>query len=294
MDNLFKAEWLKTIKNYMFTSFLVWIFPVGMAGFFATMIALALISDKVEAGILATSSGLWTIDTQGVWSMITTFPANVFGRIPLLAFMAASFASEYEWRTWKNIVPRNRRFPLLLTKIIVLISIVMISLTMTSFISGIGYALGYKIGGAAYGPPITLSAILEFIPQYAKILLIGLISLMVLATMAALTGILTRSILGGMLAAFLISTTEPMALPLLSFFSGVFDRPRLVNLYKYTPTYNIENIRSWFDHAQPLEIASQALITEPSLAVSILICVIWIVGFLALSSWIFYRQDLTE
>ncbi len=37
MINLFRAEWKKNLGNYRLTSFLVWVYPVGIAAFYLLM-----------------------------------------------------------------------------------------------------------------------------------------------------------------------------------------------------------------------------------------------------------------
>ena len=126
MVSLIRAEWTKAIKNYKLTSFLVWVFPVSQVAWYSIIVLVGLLGSSNSVDLMMTSSGSWIEDMMGVWALATTFPYNVFGRMLPLAFMAVVFAGEYQWRTWKNIIPRSRRWKLILAKYISLSGILRI------------------------------------------------------------------------------------------------------------------------------------------------------------------------
>ena len=132
MLNLFRAEWKKTIWNYVLTGFLVWGFPVGVAGFYAVMLIAGLFSRDWLEGMLSTGGGLWTDDALGGWGMLLAFPFTILTRMMPLAFMAAVFAGEYQSGMWKNLIPRNRRSFLILAKMAVIIGLMTLALVATS------------------------------------------------------------------------------------------------------------------------------------------------------------------
>ena len=102
MFNIFRAEWRKVFANFKLTSFLVWIIPIGYFAFQSVMILLSLFSETMTAGVEYFGSGDWTADSLSTWNMLIFFPANLFGRMLPLAYMAVVFAGEYQWGTWKN------------------------------------------------------------------------------------------------------------------------------------------------------------------------------------------------
>ena len=57
---------------------------------------------------------MWTDTFMASWG----FANNLFGRMFLLGFTAVTFAGEYQWGTWKNIIPRQRRSLLIMAKFI--------------------------------------------------------------------------------------------------------------------------------------------------------------------------------
>lgn len=291
--SLLRAEWQKVIKNYKLTGFLVWLYPVGLAAFFTMMVIVTLLSERIQQSI-ATSSWQWTTNMLGVWVLVTSFPVNILPRMLPLAFMAVVFASEYQWGMWKNLVPRSRRISLILAKFLVLILLVTISLMLCSLVIGIGQALSHRAAGVAYGPAVTLEVLGDFLGAYAREMLLGVISLVILAGYAALAAMLTRSILGGLLAGFGLSVLEPMSLMILLLTGRLLNKPDIINLYQFTPTYNIENIRSWLVSNLPLTQVDASFTAEPSLAFSSIVLGVWIIGLITLVISVFERQDIVS
>ena len=292
--SLLHAEWQKVIKNYSLTGFLVWLYPIGLAAFFTMMAFATLVSERVQQGMISTSSGQWTTNMLGTWVLVTSFPANIFPRMLPLAFMAVVFASEYQWGMWKNLVPRSRRIPLILAKFVVLIFVVMISIILSSIMIGIGQVLSHRAAGVAYGPALTLEVLSDFLGGYVREAFLGMISLVILAGYAALAAILTRSILGGLLAGFGLSVLEPMSFTILVLIGRLLDKPGIINLYRFTPTYNIENMRSWFVGNLPFTQVEANFTAEPSLAFSSIMLGAWIIGLITLVISVFERQDIVS
>jgi ABC-type transport system involved in multi-copper enzyme maturation permease subunit len=293
MLSLLQAEWKKTTSNRMLSGFLVWVYPVGIGAFSLIMVLTSLLSESSARAMAATSSGQWTTDMTGIWLFISAFPGNVFGRLLPLAFMAVVFAGEYQWGTWKNLVPRRQRPALILAKYFTLTSFVMLSLFLTSVIIGIGQGLGHAATGAAYGPPLNLETLLDFAPTYGQQALLAMISLVILAGFAALSALLTRSILGGLLAGFGFSVIEPMSLAMLYILGKILNQPDVINLYQYTPTYNLDNLRAWFAHQGAAGAPFAGFTAEPGMGFSVVMLAIWVLGLVALSITIFQRQDIT-
>jgi ABC-2 type transport system permease protein len=292
MFNLFRAEWKKVVKNYKLTTFLVWIYPVGMAAFLAILLIVQLSAKSSAQGTVAPSSGQWTADMLVTWNIVSSFPANVFGRMLPLAFMAVVFAGEYQWGTWKNLVPRNRRVALILTKLAALTAIVMTALVSTSVIVGLGQGLGHKMAGLAYGPTLTGEVLADFARDYTREALLGMISLLILAAFAGSAALLTRSILGGLLFGFGFSVLEPSELWLV--LGILLSKPEIVNLYRFTPTYNLNNVRSWLVDHSALAAVPPGFTAQPTLASSVGLLALWLLGLTALAAFVFQKQDITS
>jgi len=291
--SLLYAEWQKIIKNYMLTSFLVWIYPVGLAAFYTIAVLSGLISQTAQRAMVASSSGQWTTDMLGIWAFVTSFPANILGRMPPLAFMAVVFAGEYQWSMWKNLIPRSRRAALILAKFVALTGVIMLSLFLSSIVIGVGQSLVYKMAEVTYGPTATAEVLGNFARDYGREVLLSTTSLIILAGYAAVAAILTRSILGGLLAGFGLSVVEPMSLALLLVFGKIFDQPDLVNLYQFTPTYNLDNVRSWLVHQAAFTQIGVNFTAQPSLGFSWIVLSVWVIGLILLTILVFERQDIT-
>lgn len=294
MLSLLQAEWKKTTSNRMLSGFLVWIYPVGVGAFMLMMLLVSLISESSAQAMVATSSGQWTSDMSAIWLFISTFPGNIFGRLLPLAFMAVVFAGEYQWGTWKNLVPRSSRPALILAKYCTLTAFIMLALFITSLLSALGQGLGHAMIGEAYGPELNAASLIEFAPTYVQYALLALISLVILAGFAALSALLTRSILGGLLAGFGFSVVEPMSLMLLYLVGKLLARPEVINLYQYTPTYNLDNLRSWFAQQGAATAPLAGFTAQPGMGFSLVMLVIWMLGLVSLSLLIFHQQDISS
>ncbi len=297
MLKLYQAEWRKVFAIFKLTSFLFWILPIGYFAFHSVMILLSLLSGTVQAGVEAFGLGDWRTDSLTIWNMLIFFPANLFGRMLPLAFMAVVFAGEYQWRTLKNIVPRTKRWKLLLAKMAALISLVMVSMLLTALIASIMPVTGHRIHDLPYGPTLSAQVLSDFLLDTVRTALIALISLLNIVSYAAIAAILTRSILGGLLVSFGFAVLDATSLGFLLLLRGLLNKPELINLYQFTPTYNLSNLHAWLFLGKTQQFISAGvapLIAEPSFWFSALVLAIWIGGLIALSLWLFQRQEITE
>ena len=289
MYRLLQAEWIKVIKNFKLTSPLVWVYPIGAASVYG--LGILLIGSLLENVFEPTQ---WTSDALSIWSAINGFPVSVFGRLLPLAFMAVFFAGEYQWGTWKNIVPRCSRRVLIISKMIILIFVVMLSLLMTSGIVTSLQWLGHRINGLAYQPEFTSNSFIDFLRVYLREVNFGLISLSIIASFAAIAAILTQSVLGSLLLSFGLSIFEIISGLLLAVLGRFLGAEKLINLYQYMPSYCIANIRSWSVEGIVYVTEFPGFTAEPSLGISWLILLVWVIGLIGISIWLFQRQDITS
>lgn len=293
MLDLLRSEWMKATKNAALISFLMWILPIGIASSFAIFIVFGFFSETMRSAIDEFSTGQWTTDMLVIWTTVTSFPANIFGRMMPLAFIAVGFAGEYQWDTWKNIVPRTRRASLILSKLVILIAIVMLTLLIASLVLGVVEPIAHKLGGIPYGPSLSADVLRDFSLSYAQTLLIGLLSVAILGGYGALAAILTRSILGGLLVSFFFSVLDAMSLGGLVFLGSLLGKPDLINLYLYTPSYNLDNIRSWFDSGGAF-LPVSTFSASPGVWISLAILLAWVIVLVGSSILIFRKQDITS
>lgn len=90
---------------------LVWIYPAGAVLMMVLALIGVLLSESLRAGVQQ-SPPVWTQQSMVIWELVN----SEIGRFLLVTFAAFVFAGEYQWGTWKNLVPRTARVPLILTK----------------------------------------------------------------------------------------------------------------------------------------------------------------------------------
>jgi len=292
MTDLLYAEWIKTAGNRRLVAFLVWIYPIGMAAFMTIMVIAQMASSGPSREVILLSAGRWTQDVLWTWDLITGFPMNIFGRMLLLAFMAAAFAGEYQWDTWKNIIPRSRRPLLIISKLATIVSISVIALLATSIVVGLGQVLVHRVAGVDYGPQMSWKAIAPFATDYAREAFLAALSLAILAAFSGVATLITHSLLGGLLCGFGFSILEPQELWYV--LGALFDRPGIVNLYRFMPTYNLNNLRSWWANRSSWIPSAPGFTAQPTPLFSSVVLGLWLAGLVALALYVFQKQDLAS
>ena len=154
MVELFRAEWIKLLGNRYMSALIVWVFPVGMLAFMVVSTLFVSFAAVFGEGDMAAELGFqdidWTNQVISVWS----FPTGLFGRLLVLALTALVFAGEYQWNTWKAIVPRSRRVPLILVKFVTVALFIVFAFALMSILLTLGMGLVSLATGASYGPPL--------------------------------------------------------------------------------------------------------------------------------------------
>lgn len=294
--NLFRAEWLKVAGNRWVAVGLVWIFPI-VATLFLGLVALVLALDSDARAMFGVEETYrWTDLAVGVWNI----PNHPFLRVILLGFTAVVFAGEYQWQTWKNTVPRNNRVALIVTKFVTVGLFVLLVFVLTSILIAVGFGLLLWIAGQPYGPPLTSDVLREFAQDYAIQASTAFVTTIIAAGYAALAGMFTRSILGGVLIGFILTVAESVSFIGLMLVGWFLDIPRMVELFRFMPLYNILNVLSWVNDGVAAEMVmyeddpSRMLVLSDPLSFSLVTLAAWVVGIVALTAYLFHRQDITS
>jgi ABC-2 type transport system permease protein len=295
MRDLFRAEWLKIAGNRWVAGCLVWIFPLAAVAFLIVATLVLSLSSGARAGFRQDTSPLWTDNAVGIWNV----PNNPIGRLILLGFTAVVFAGEYQWQTWKNVVPRNRRVALILVKFLALGVFVVMAFLLMSIIWTLGWAVLCQIAGVPYGPKITGDVLSDFAGDYALAAALAFTSTIIAAGYAALAAMFTRSILGGVLVGFALTFVENLSILGLVIIGYFLNIPRIVHLYQFTPGYNLLNVTSWINDKVALKmnvnVESRATyVFSDSLTFSVVVLAAWVFGLIALTAYLFRRQDITS
>ncbi len=294
MINLFRAEWAKINGNRWVSGCLIWIFPVGAAGLMVLIGVIMAFSSSTRASF-ASDSAQWTDVLVGAWQI----PNQVLGRVLLLGFTAVIFAGEYQWSTWKNIVPRSRRPQLILVKFFTLGVFVVFAFVVLSILLAVGVGILTMIAGGTYGPQVTAAVVRDVAGDYALAAGLAFISTLIAAGFAALAGMLTRSILGGVLVSLGATLGEAASGVGLSIIAFFLDAPSVLKLYRFTPTYSLLNVNEWIVNHKAIVMDlsygdNKHVVLSSSMEFSMLVLAVWIAGLIALTAYWFQRQDITS
>jgi ABC-type transport system involved in multi-copper enzyme maturation permease subunit len=291
--SLFRAEWEKIVGHRWAVGRLMWVFPAGALGILTIMLLVALLASpdiQRNFGLASVSESVkWTEIMIGAWNI----PNEMFGRLILIAFTAVMFAGEFQWGTWKNLLPRRERVPLILNKFVTLGAFAVVSFGATALIAGVGMFLPVTIAGGQYGPPLADALQSDFPRNLAVQAATTFTATITAAGYAALGAMITRSILGSMMIGMGLMLLEMVSLGVLGLIGSLFGKPEILALFQLTPAYNLSNITSQVNHAaNPFPFLLPY--AEPnSMGLSLLILAVWVFGMIGLTTYLFKRQDVT-
>ena len=297
MLNLLRAEWTKTAGNRWASGFLIWIFPVGMLAFvlITALLVLLVPSMRSEEGVqrMGLYDVRWTDQAISVWEWLN----GLMGRIILLAFTSIVFAGEYQWQTWKNIIPRRNRVALILIKFVTVGLFVLFAFTLMSLIYGVGSVIITELAGGTHGPRVSLDVMTTFLRDYVRYAALAFTLTMIAASFSALAGMLMRSILGGVIVGVVATYTEGLSILIFMLIGRLFDLPKIVYLYRVTPSYNVANIKSWLmngiPEAENITFLGDMVDFSDGMVFSIVLLGVWVCFLIGLTTTLFYRQDIT-
>lgn len=293
MVNLLHAEWHKMVGNRWTIGLLLWVFPVGALAFVLGMSLMAFLNPVTRENM---SLATWQEAFLLPWSFVN----NPFGALLLLAFTSVTFAGEYQWGTWKNILPRQQRSRIIMAKFINLAALIFFTFMLTSLIFGVGFGLLATISGNSYAPGLTNEIAQNFLVQYTQETSLAFTSIIIASIYAALAAIVMRSILGGTLVGIGLALVDPLFFGMIGWWAQLFGTMALLHVGRISLFYNIGNIKSWIRTEQAstqLESAFQLFsetVPADSLGFSVLMLAIWLVGGIGLVLFLFQRQDITS
>ena len=240
---------------------------------FATLIALALELAMPSAGGAPLSASVHPI-RSGI--RVLSIAGNPFAQLFYAVGAAAFFGVEYRHATWRQIVPRSGRGGLLAAK-------------------GLGFALcagaslllllGGDLAASLVQPLIRGLALTDAPPATLSRLALAfgtsLLELVALGGTVALLAVVTRSMLGALLPAFILSFALTAAEAALNISGDGLARLPL-------PTFAADAIRSWISASAEYPGASAGSATIAAVAL-----VGWCVLTYGAAATVFRQQDLT-
>ncbi|CAN5364460.1 ABC transporter permease [soil metagenome] len=194
----------------------------------------------------------------------------------LLIGAAAIFAGDYRWETWRLVTPRNSRLNLLAAKLVVFGEAAAWSLLATALASVLGGLFGSVINHTTLVGPPTGTA---FVGQYAGVMLVTWLEILLIGGLAALIGVQTRSTLGAVIAGLVV----------------VFVQSTLAATQNAT-TWKSLSIPAYAGRVLKTFVASPAE-ARPELGpagLALVLLLIWLVVLAGAAAVLFRRQDLTR
>ncbi|MBE0689540.1 MAG: ABC transporter permease subunit [Anaerolineae bacterium] len=295
MVSLFRAEWSKIAGNRIVLGVFIWIFPVTALVLLIFAAISAAASEEFRLAITA-APPTWTGQAFSAWGFINT----EIGRFMLVGFAADVFGGECQRQMWKNLLPRRRRLPLILNKFLAIAVYALTAFIAMVIIVTVMSGVVAAAAGAPYGPALAdmdASAWTQFLTTFGSQASIAFAAAIIAACYAAVGAILTRSILGAIvIGAFLTLLEQGIALAL-GIFVGISQQVGAFHLYLYTPGYNLANLSSWSTYGNgymPIFIERYNCCSPFSAETSTVLVLVWIVGLIALTSYLFMRQDISH
>lgn len=303
MGSLFLAEWKKVTGNRWLVGCMIWIWPLGAIAVALGLMLLALLSPEIRER-LVNNPTKWTDASLLFW----TIPNSIIGRLMIISFATILFAGEYRWGTWKNILPRRGRFSLIVMKFITLSIFVVVVFAFTSLVWVLGRGLVQLLVGGAYPPAF------DEIPSiyWRKLILqmvTAFLSTLIIAGVAALIALITRSIVAGVIVGLGAAVIDGIIGAALLIFYSVSELRFFPSLFRFTITYNVDNLLNHATSNEPSPVLSNINVQDSellgnlkldpplagnSLTVSLVIMLFWVILLVGLSAYSFYRQDITE
>lgn len=291
MFNLVRAEFIKMIQHRWLIGFTMWIFPIGIGILMLVGVVTVLLTDERANTVW---SGLrWTEQMMGAWMA----PTDLFGQMLPMAFAATWFAGEAQWSTWKHIIPRTRRWKLMTAKIIGIMAIFFIVFNITAFVAAIGAILVTGTANLPLTPPLNSQTIDAFLTEYGVTVLINLGALLFISVLGAIGGLLTRSTLAATLLGFSAFALIRAIIVPLALAMTLLGLPWIGDLYRLTPTYNLDNAKAWLLGGNQFDfpkLTSDVNFVPDSLGFSLVVLAIWISVLVAMMLYIAERRDITS
>lgn len=285
---LFRAEWIKIIGNRWVSGCMIWIFPLFAILFTVLTLLAAIFSSSFREG-LSSDPMYWTEIAIVPWFI----PNNPLGLGLLLGFTAVLFAGEYQWNTWKMIVPRSKRIPLIIMKFFTVGLFIVFAFTLMSILLTLGMGLVSWVAGASYG--VEEGGLRQFAKDYSLQMLYAFVSTIIAAGYASVAAMITRSILGSVITSIVFTIGQTASILPLFLAANLLDTDIILHAYRFTPNYNLLNLFTWLvgDTPEGIEMPSGAVVVD-NLLFSEVMLICWVIGLVALTAYLFHRQDITN
>jgi ABC-type transport system involved in multi-copper enzyme maturation permease subunit len=288
IHNLFQAEWQKLAGHRWASGLLIWLFPVGATALMIIGLLVAFFSPDTVAN-LGLPVAQWPAQMINFWQI----SGNPLARLMLMGFAAVTFGGEYQWQTWKNVVPRQSRTALVLVKFVTLGLFITISFGVGSVVWGMGLlAIAALTGGETSLLP-AYGSWADFLASYGITAVVSFAAVMIAVSYAVIGALLTRTVLGAAIVGFTATMMEELSPLFVLILERVTGWESVLDLYRLTPTFTLSNISSWLSNGRAFTLTGLDY-TPAGLGFSVLVLIGWLLGLLLAATLIFRRQDITS
>lgn len=288
---LMRAEIKKISGNRMLMGCAFWLWPI-LAGVLVGFLTIAFALNESSRADYGNAPWEWNDVALQPWFALN----NPIGRLILLSFAVTVFATEYQNNTWKTILPGRGRVEVLFTKYLVIILFVVTALTALMITAVTLVGLMHLIFGFDYPPAVTSDSLLNFLGDLLMHASLQVLTTLIIAAIAILIALYTRTLLFGLVAGLMISLLEFIGIPIVLLIIAVLtDVEWVVDGVAVIPTYNAENIISWATLNEPRQyfVDTEGMSHyTPSLLGSVFILGLWISGLIATTLYLFLHQDI--
>ena len=286
--NLFQAEWQKLAGHRWAAGLLIWLFPVGATALMIIGLLVALFWPDTVAN-LGLPVAQWPAQMINFWQI----SGNPLARLMLMGFAAVTFGGEYQWQTWKNVVPRQSRTALVLVKFVTLGLFITISFGVASLVWGMGLLAIAVLTGGETSLLLTYNSWTDFLANYGITAVVSFAAVMIAVSYAVIGALLTRTILGAAIIGFTATMAEELSPLFVLILKRVTGWESAIDLYRLTPTFTLNNISSWLNNGRAFTLTGFDY-TPADLNFSLLVLIGWLLGLLLIATLIFQRQDITS
>lgn len=202
--------------------------------------------------------------------------------INLLAFFliaaAVIAASDYRWESWRLLRPRNSRSNLILGKAATIAILAIIPIALHLILEIIGQIISASIENRA----ITVGGSMKLVGNTLLMIGVGWMRTVQVAFLALLASIVTRSMFGGLIAAVAV-------------IAGTFMVERMMMAMGWEPgSWRMLLLFPAGAHDLLQAALAGANVSGAQVFRALLGLILWLVGPLTLSVWLFNRQDINK
>lgn len=294
MINLCLAELRKLLRHYALVLFTLALPSVAV--FLGSLLQVVFMLAVPQSRATYTLQTNWLDSLLLPWDFVAG-QASTVGRLFPLVFMAAACGSEYQSGMWKNLLPGQTRLQVLLAKILVMLGLAWAAFALMSVVALAGNSLvAAVLAQPGFWPAAGEDAWGQLFTEWPRYYFLLLLSFVILAWIAMLMAMTTRSVIGALIGGILFSVFETLYPGFVYLAASITNNDAVLGLMHLAPSNCLLNLHSWwtFNQAYGSSLSFSRGIPELSATGSLFILLAWAGVLTALTFWRFQTQDIVE